>query len=161
MVILGALSGAAAAALAWTRRLYTAQVVLAVCVIALNWVFVLQTLPSFERYKPVQPMSELIRARASGEAVVLHYEVALPSMVFYLQRHVEQIFVDPAILIDQMRAAKEYYVVLRAPEYERLQPSFPGPTCVIDRRPLFEVKLKDVLAREPLPEVVLVTNKCP
>jgi hypothetical protein len=50
---------------------------------------------------------------------------------------------------------------MRATEYESLGPHLPGPTCIIDRRPLFEVKLKNVLAREPLPQLLLVTNHCP
>ena len=33
-------------------------------------------------------------------------------------------------------------------------------TCIIDSRPTFDVKLKTVLSREPLPELVLVTNRC-
>jgi 4-amino-4-deoxy-L-arabinose transferase-like glycosyltransferase len=161
IVLTAGLCGAVAAALAFARRVFAAQVVLAACVITLNWVFVLETLPSFERYKPVKPMSELIDSRAGRDAVLLHYEVALPSMVFYVRRHVEQIFVDPEPLFEKMRTAREYYLVLRATEYEKLRPAFPGPSCVIDRRPLFEVKLKDVLARQPLPELLLVTNRCP
>jgi 4-amino-4-deoxy-L-arabinose transferase-like glycosyltransferase len=160
IVVIAAACGVATAVLAWRRRLFAAQIVLAACFIALNWIFVVQALPSFERYKPVKPMSEIIRGRAGRDAAVLHYNVALPSMVFYLERHVEQIFEDPSILVETMRGAKEYYVVLRAEEYENLHPEFPGPTCVIDRRPLFEVKLKNVLAREPLPELLLVTNRC-
>ena len=35
----------------------------------------------------------------------------------------------------------------------------PGPLCVIERRPTFDVRLKNVLAREPLPELVVVTNR--
>lgn len=160
ILLIATLGGAGTFALAWRARRFTAQVVLAATFVALNWVFVLETLPSFERYKPVKPMSEAIRTRAGTNAAVLHYNVALPSMVFYVERHVEQIFENPAALIEQMRAVQEYYVVLRATEYETLGPEFPGPTCVIDRRPLFEVKLKSVLAREPLPELLLVTNRC-
>lgn len=161
IVVVAGAGGTVAVVLAWSRRLFGAQVVLAACFIVLNWVFVLQALPSFERYKPVRPMSDEIRARAGRDAAILHYNVALPSMVFYLERHVEQFFGDPVPLLEQMRAANEYYVVLRAADYENLGPKFPGSTCVIDRRPLFEVKLRNVLAREPLPELLLVTNKCP
>ena len=161
IVFVAALCGSGTALLAGRRRLFAAQVLLATGFIAMNWIFVVRTLPSFEQYKPVKPMSETIRARAGRDAAILHYNVALPSMVFYLERHVEQIFEDPSILFEKMRARKEYYVVLRAEEYENLGPEFPRPTCVIDRRPLFEVKLKNVLARESLPELLLVTNRCP
>jgi 4-amino-4-deoxy-L-arabinose transferase-like glycosyltransferase len=161
IVVVASLCGAASAIVAWRGRLFAAQLILAACFVVLNWVFVVQTLPSFERYKPVKPMSEAIRAHGGPEAAVLHYNVALPSMVFYLGRHVEQNFGDPAALVEAMRVTKEYYLVLRATEYENLRQEFPGPTCVIDRRPLFEVKLKNVLARESLPELLLVTNRCP
>ena len=33
-------------------------------------------------------------------------------------------------------------------------------TCVLDRRPTVNIKLKAVLARDPLPEVLLITNRC-
>jgi 4-amino-4-deoxy-L-arabinose transferase-like glycosyltransferase len=162
VVLIAAAAGVMTIAGAVRRRLAQSELALAACFIVLNWIFVLQTLPSFERYKPVVPMSQAIRARSAGHAAaVLHYNVALPSMVFYLQQHVEQIFEDPAALVDSMRKSKEYYVVLRASDYENLKAEFPGPTCVIDRRPLFEAKLKNVLAREPLPELLLVTNRCP
>ncbi len=160
IVFAAAVGGVLTALAAFSRRMFLAPVLLAGCFIVLNWIFVLQTLPSFERYKPVVPLSEEIRSRAGSGAAVLHYNVALPSMVFYLRRHVEQIFDDPAALVEKMREAREYYLVLRTPEYEELRGSFPVPTCVIDRRPLFEVRLKDVLARKSLPELVLVTNRC-
>jgi 4-amino-4-deoxy-L-arabinose transferase-like glycosyltransferase len=160
IVVIAGTAGLAATMLALKNRLFASAVTIAVCTIALNWVFVLQTLPSFERYKPVPPMSETIRARASRNADILHYKVALPSMVFYVQRHIEQIFDDPAFLVERARKSREYYLVMRANEYEALRPELPGPTCVIDRRPLFDAKLKNMLAREPLPELVLVTNRC-
>jgi hypothetical protein len=50
--------------------------------------------------------------------------------------------------------------VLSADDYAALAPQIGGRTCVLDRRPTFEVKLKEVLAREPLPELVLITNRC-
>jgi hypothetical protein len=33
-------------------------------------------------------------------------------------------------------------------------------TCVIERRPTFDVKLRTVLTREPMPDLVLITNRC-
>jgi len=33
-------------------------------------------------------------------------------------------------------------------------------TCIIDHRPTFEVKLRQVLKRQPLPELLLITNRC-
>ena len=66
--------------------------------IAINWVFVLRVLPSFEGYKPVPGCSARPRSRAlQQDDVVATYNVALPSLVFYLRRHVEMAFDPDAI----------------------------------------------------------------
>ena len=161
IVIVAMAGGLAVAVLAMRRRVFAAAAAIAVCLIALNWIFVLRTLPSFERYKPVPPMSAEITARASPDAAVLHYNVALPSMVFYTRRHVDQFYGDPTVMIEKIRGLREYYLVLRAEDYNVLRTELPSPTCAIEKRPLFDVKLKNVLAREPLPDVLLVTNRCP
>ncbi len=153
------IGGACTVALGAVRRSAAAAIAVAVTMIALNYVFVIRALPSFERYKPVPPMSAEIHARASRDAVVLHYNVALPSMVFYLQRHVDQIFEDPQIVVDEAKKAREFYLVTRASDYQWLRHELP-PTCVLSRQLLFDVKLKNVLARQPLPELLLVTNRC-
>jgi hypothetical protein len=73
---------------------------------------------------------------------------------------VDQFFDDPAPLLDRLRGVEEYYLVLPAGDYDALASRLPGPTCVLERRPLFDVKLRNVIAREPLPELVLATNEC-
>ena len=36
-----------------------------------------------------------------------------------------------------------------------------APTCVIDRQPTFDVQAeRTVLAREPLPELLVISNRC-
>ena len=60
----------------------------------------------------------------------------------------------------RLRGAGEYYLLLPAPDYAALAPRLPGPTCVLLRRPVFDMKLRNVIAGEPLPELVLVTNEC-
>ena len=45
-------------------------------------------------------------------------------------------------------------------DYAALAPRIGARTCIIDRRPTFDVKLKRVLAREPLPELLLISNQC-
>ncbi|MBI2219716.1 MAG: glycosyltransferase family 39 protein [Acidobacteria bacterium] len=160
IVVIAGTAGLAATMLALVSRIFAAALTIAVCMVALNWVFVLRTLPSFERYKPVVPMSDAIKARAGRDAAVLHYNVAMPSMVFYLQRHVDQFYEDPAPLLEKIRASPEYYLVLGATDYAALGAELPARTCVIERRPLFDMKLKNVLAGKTLPELVLVTNRC-
>jgi hypothetical protein len=42
-----------------------------------------------------------------------------------------------------------------------MAPALGRPTCEIASAPTFDVKLKNILSREPLPELVVITNKCP
>jgi hypothetical protein len=58
-----------------------------------------------------------------------------------------------------MTSGRRVYAVLSADDYAFLRPRL-GPTCVVDRRPTFEVKLRQVLKREPLPEIFLIANRC-
>ena len=50
--------------------------------------------------------------------------------------------------------------MLSADDYAALAPRIGARTCIIDRRPTFEVKLRQVLARQPLPELLLISNRC-
>ena len=154
-----ALGGALALALAIMNRAHVALVVVLVSLVTLNWAFVIRVLPSFERYKPVPPISAAIKERLSEGDVVAHYNVALPSMVYYLGRHIEILFEREKFLA-LMHGGQRVYAVLSASDYEQLGPELPG-TCVLDRRPTVNIKLKAVLARDPLPEVLLITNRCP
>jgi 4-amino-4-deoxy-L-arabinose transferase-like glycosyltransferase len=153
-----ALGGALALVLAIVRRAHFALVIVLVSLVTLNWAFVIRVLPSFERYKPVPSISAAIQQRISEGDVVAHYNVALPSMVYYLGRHIEILFEREKFLA-LMRGGPRVYAVLSASDYEQLAPELPG-TCVLDRRPTVNIKLKAVLARDPLPEVLLITNRC-
>ena len=55
------------------RRVFASVATLAASVTVVVWCVVLCTLPDFERYKPVRPFSEIIRARASIGAIVGSY----------------------------------------------------------------------------------------
>jgi 4-amino-4-deoxy-L-arabinose transferase-like glycosyltransferase len=141
------------------RKPAAAALSLLAAVVAVNWAFVVCVLPEFERYKPVPEFSRVLQERLKPGDVVTHYQVSLPSMVYYLRRHVDQSFEEPpfvrAILSD-----KQVYAVLSADDYKALLPQIGARTCVIDRRPTFEVKLRQVLARQPLPELLLISNRC-
>jgi hypothetical protein len=50
--------------------------------------------------------------------------------------------------------------VLSADDYDALRGVIGARTCVLDRRPTFDVKLKSVLSRRPLPELLVITNEC-
>jgi hypothetical protein len=57
-------------------------------------------------------------------------------------------------------ADKHVYAVLSNDDYGSLAPQIAARTCIIERRPTFEVKLRQVLARQPLPELLLISNRC-
>jgi 4-amino-4-deoxy-L-arabinose transferase-like glycosyltransferase len=157
----GIAGGAAATALAMTFRLRAALVAVVLTFIVLNWVFVLRVLPSFEAYKPAPGFARTLEPRLTPEAVVATYDEALPSLVFYLRRHVEQLFEEDRI-VALLRSDRPAFAVLSRDNYAALTEAgaLGATTCVLERRPTFEVKLRNVLAREPLPELVLVTNRC-
>ena len=153
-----AVGGAVALGLALFNRARFALVIVLVSLVTLNWAFVIRVLPSFERYKPVPPISSAIKDRIAEGDVVAHYNVALPSMVYYLGRHIEILF-DRGKFLALMRGPQRVYAVLSEGDYDQLSGELRG-TCVLDRRPTVNIKLKAVLAREPLPEVLLITNRC-
>jgi 4-amino-4-deoxy-L-arabinose transferase-like glycosyltransferase len=153
-----AIGGTAALGAALLNRARTALAIVLVSLVTLNWVFIVRVLPSFERYKPVPPLSATIKERIAEGDVVAHYNVALPSMVYYLGRHIEILF-ERAKFVELMTGGKRVYAVLSQSDYEQLSGELPG-TCVLDRRPTVNIKLKAVLARDPLPEVLLITNRC-
>jgi 4-amino-4-deoxy-L-arabinose transferase-like glycosyltransferase len=151
--------GVLAVVLGLKRRPAAAGLVLLGALVAMNWAFVLRVLPEFERYKPVPAFSRTLHGRLAPGDVVAHYQVALPSMVFYLRRHVEQFF-DEAPFVAAIQSGTRVYAVLSADDYAALAPRIGAATCVVDRRPTFEIKLRQVLKREPLPELLLITNRC-
>ena len=126
-------------------------------VTVLNWVFVLWTLPDFERYKPTRAFCELLRSKPP-DALVGYYKLALPSMTFYLQRPIFEYY-DPEELKAGFLSGKEVYCVMTAVEYESLEQELRARTYVLARRPIFQVKLKSILDRAELPQVFLVSNK--
>jgi 4-amino-4-deoxy-L-arabinose transferase-like glycosyltransferase len=140
-------------------RRFAAVTLIGLTMVGLNWMFVLHTLPSFERFKPVPALTNTITQRAGPGAVVLHYKVALPSMAFYLRGPYEG-FLDADAFLRRLSSAPEAYAVLAADDYAALKPAIAVETCEIERRPFFDVKLRSVLAREPPPELVLITNRC-
>ena len=154
-----AVGGALALGLALFNRARAALVVVLVSLVTLNWVFIIRVLPSFERYKPVPPLTAAIKERFAEGDVVAHYNVALPSMVYYLGRHIEILF-DHDAFLKLLTGDRRVFAVLSAGDYEEIGRDAGVPTCVLDRRPTVNIKLKAVLARDPLPEVLLITNRC-
>jgi 4-amino-4-deoxy-L-arabinose transferase-like glycosyltransferase len=157
--LVGIAGGMVVTALALSYRLWPSLVAVAVTFIVLNWVFVLRVLPSFEAYKPSPAFARTLQPRLTPDAIVATYDEALPSLVFYLRRHVEQLFEEDRI-ISLLEGHRPVYAILSRQNYTAIASELDATTCVIESRPTFDVKLKTVLAREPLPELVLVTNRC-
>jgi 4-amino-4-deoxy-L-arabinose transferase-like glycosyltransferase len=151
--------GVLVTAAALARRGGLALIALAVLFIGLDWIFVLRVLPGFERYKPVPAFARTLTPRLQPEDAVITYDEALPSLVFYLRRHVDPYFVADEV-IARFQSGRTVYAMMSADNYRDISPRL-GPTCVLDRHPTFDVKLKNMLAQQPLPELVLVTNRCP
>lgn len=153
--IVGGLAGASAALLNKTRM---AVVATAVTMIACNWVFVLATLPDFERYKPVRSLCEVVASEASSGAMIGYYRTAYPSMVFYLRRPIFEYYAP-----DEIEAAfssgKEVFCVLTEGDFQQLRARLPAETRVLASHPILQVKLKGILDRVEPPRVLLISNK--
>lgn len=160
LAIVLTLGAAAAVILALTRRTVPAVLTIAGATVAANYVFALIALPAVEAFKPVVPMVDLIRSRTRADApapVVAHYRTVLPSMAYYLERPIEDIF-DMPTLLTRVQQVPEMYVLINPGEYADLQRLL-EPTgiavCVAARQTLFEAKLKNVLEGRPWPEIYL------
>ena len=157
--IVGVAGGAGVTVLAFTYRLRTALMGIVATFIVLDWIFVLRVLPSFEAYKPSPGFARTLEGRLTPGTIVATYGESLPSLVFYLRRHIDQLF-DEEELTKLLRSDRPAYAIMPGRAYASLAGSLDLPTCVIERRPTFDVKLKTVLTREPMPELVLITNRC-
>ena len=154
---LALLTGLIAIASLAVRKKMMGVLATAVGIVTLNWVFVLWTLPDFERYKPVRAVCELLRSK-SPDALIGYYKLASPSMTFYLQRAIFEYY-DPEQLRTALSSEKATYCLLTAVEYESMDQELKARTHVLARRPIFQVKLRSILDRFELPQVFLVSNK--
>jgi uncharacterized membrane protein len=155
-----AIIGGLAAAIFAVRRMTTlALASVFVALVIANWTFVLRVLPSFEQYKPSPKLSDFLRPKLQPGDRIVHFNVALPSMVFYLQRHVKPSY-SAEEFKSELRTPDRIYGVLTATDYEGMKEELAGRTCVLHQVPTFDVKLRNILARQPLPELLLITNRC-
>ena len=151
--------GIVAAACAFRRRILAAVLTVFVTLAVVNWTFVVRVLPDFERYKPVPPLSEYLRPLLQPGDRIAHFNVALPSMVYYLRHHVEPYYSAEAF-IKAMRSSGRMYGILSERDYAAIERELAPITCVLHRVLTFDVKLRNILARDPLPQLLLITNHC-
>ena len=71
--------------------------------IVVNWMFVLRVLPSFEAYKPAPGLAAVLEERAGPSDVIVTYNVALPSLVYYLRRHID-VFYDHGPVLELLHS---------------------------------------------------------
>jgi hypothetical protein len=153
--LLGGLSGTGAALLNRTRSgVLTTALTLAAC----NWLFVLRTLPDFERFKPVRSACEVIASQSTPDAMVGYYKTAYPSMVFYLRRPIFEYY-EQSEIEAALSSGKEIFCLMTAVEYDAIKARLPAQTRVLASYPIFQVKLKSILERVELPQVVLISNR--
>ena len=119
----------------------------------------MRSLPDFERYKPVVPLSRIIEERAGPDDVVAHFEVALPSMVYYLRRHIEGGLDQNTFDSSPLRPPRLCRASRRS--LRSAEGAFGVETCVIGRHLTSDIRLRSLLEGQPPPEVLVITNRCP
>jgi hypothetical protein len=161
-IVVGALAiagGLLTTVMAWRDARPMAVISGAATLAAINWMLALQVLPAFERYKPVAPLSAAIDRRLQPDDVVVHFDLALPSMTYYLRRHVE-VTADRDAFVRVLQGGHRVFAVMPASRYEELRADFAAGSCVIARHPTADVKLRNVLAGTAPPEVIVVLTPC-
>ena len=149
--------GGIAAIAALVRRARPgAAAALAGSLIAAHWILVIWALPDFERYKPVPHLARVIEQQPARPAAVGTYRIAAPSLVFYLRRHVVQMF-DEEQLEAFLSGHPGAVCVMPAEDYEAVSARLPLPTRIIASAPRFDARLADFVGRKPLRSLVLVT----
>jgi 4-amino-4-deoxy-L-arabinose transferase-like glycosyltransferase len=152
------LGGAVVIAASSARRKLISIVASAVVAVIINWIFVLKTLPDFERFKPVRALSDVARQTASADSLIGYYRIASPSMVFYLRRPIFE-FYKQEELAQALVSGKEVYCLITASDYETIKPLLPVPIYILASRPVFQVKLKSILDEADPPQLMLISNK--
>ena len=152
--------GVLVAMLPWLRQYVAAVTTGLVTLIAFNWLLALWVLPSFEQFKPVVPLSRVIAQKAGAQDVIAHSEVALPSMVYYLRRHIED-DLYPEQLMALLQSDRRVFAVLPADRYDESKGTYGVETCVVARHQTGDIKLRSLLERWAPPEVLVITNRCP
>jgi hypothetical protein len=62
-------------------------------------------------------------------------------------------------IIEAFSTGKEVYCLMTLNDYEAIKDALPAAAYVLASRPIFQVKLKGILDRAQLPEVVLISNR--
>ena len=151
--------GAIVAVTVWRDRRLAAVLATAVTMMTVNWMLVLRVLPGFEAYKPVAPLSAAIARQLRPDDVVAHFDVAMPSMTYYLRRHIRVTY-DKQAFGEVLQSGRRVFAVIPADRFGELRSQFAADACVIARHRRADVKLRNILAGDPPREVVVVASPC-
>jgi 4-amino-4-deoxy-L-arabinose transferase-like glycosyltransferase len=161
IAVLLAITGSTGAGLALSRQGRAAVMALAAGFVLFNYVFVIRTVPGLERLKPVPPLAATFTAKASPEARLAFCNMDLPSFVYYADRHVTPLDCLSSLAhpIEFLSMYRDVWIITSDKEWAELRSRVPN-LCVADRRPLFDIRVDNVLARRPPQDVVLMTSQC-
>ena len=71
-------------------------------------------------------------------------------------------FYDNGPVLELIRSRRPMYIMMTSYDYEeKIAPAISEPLCPVTSVQTFDVKLRNVLSRQRLPEVLLLTNECP
>ena len=154
--------GAIVVGAASLRRPFISIAAAASAMIAINWLMTLQSLPDFERFKPVRSLCEIIKRNAPPDSDVGYYRFPAPSMVFYLRRHVFELGDDNhdwRELNSLLASGRPVFCLIPEGVYEQTRASMRARTYVLASRPAFQVQLKTILSGAEPPRILLISNR--
>ena len=162
LALLLAATGVVAAGLALIRRGQAAVITIAAGFVLLDYVLAARVIPELERLKPVPVIAATLAVRAAPGAPMAYCNMdGLTSLVYYARTPITSLdCVNDVNQAEQfLRQHAEAWIVTSQQDWEALRSRVPA-ACAAVRHPLFDVRMRDLLAGQPPPDVVLVTNKC-
>ena len=83
-------------------------------------------------------------------------------MVFYVRRHIDMLNGGQRDeFLQKFVPGRHVFAVLPELRYQELREAFGVATCVLKRQETSDVKLRELLAGQPPPAVLLVSTRCP
>jgi 4-amino-4-deoxy-L-arabinose transferase-like glycosyltransferase len=117
-------------------------------------------IPGIEPLRPVKEMCRQIASQAKHEDQVGYYEVAVPSMAFYLRRPIFEEF-DAESMVQRFRSTSTVFCILTEQDYGYFVGARDLILYVLDRRPRLITRLHVLLDEDSWAEqeLLLVSNR--
>jgi len=117
-------------------------------------------IPGIEPLRPVKEMCRQIASQCKQEDQVGYYEVALPSMAFYLRRPVFEEF-DAESMVERFRSKRTVFCILTEQDYSYFVGMRDLILYVLDRHPRLITRLHVLLDEDSWAEqeLLLVSNR--